>query len=104
MKKISGLLLILLLISVTQLASLSTARLCAGEIFPAIDDVIFAVEIPVPKEGQHQRPTVGCGDGDPAETSPGIVTGKYGSLVLNALPKRRVPASGPSKRTNDVKA
>lgn len=28
--------------------------------------------------------------------------GIYGSLVLNALPKGRTPASGPSRRTNDI--
>ena len=37
-------------------------------------------------------------------SSPGVyVAGIYGPLVLNVLPKGSVPASGPSKRINDVK-
>ncbi|CAH8260061.1 unnamed protein product [Arabidopsis lyrata] len=34
---------------------------------------------------------------------PEVVAGKFGSLVLNALPKGNRPGSGPSKKTNDVK-
>ncbi|KFK38481.1 hypothetical protein AALP_AA3G118500 [Arabis alpina] len=80
-----SLLLILLLISV----SLSTARILPGEFSPVSKEV------------------VGCG-GDAAEIKteysfvPEVVTGKFGSLVLNALPRGRYAVSGPSKKTHDV--
>ncbi|CAL9220344.1 unnamed protein product, partial [Arabidopsis halleri] len=51
---------------------------------------------------------VGCGGEQETKTEyssfvPDVVAGKFGSLVLNALPKGNRPGSGPSKKTNDVK-
>lgn len=96
----SLLLILLLLISV----SVSTARVLPGEFLPVTNDVIFTGEIsPDPKT------VVGCG-GDATETKTEysfipdqVVTGKFGSLVLNALPRGRFPASGPSKKSHDLK-
>ncbi|CAN6894228.1 unnamed protein product [Brassica oleracea] len=94
-KSCRPLLLILLLISV----SLSTARVLPGEFLP----VIVSGEItPVTKA------VVGCG-GEEVEIKteysfmPEVFAGKFGSLVLNALPKGGRPASGPSKKSHDVK-
>ncbi|XP_019084504.1 PREDICTED: uncharacterized protein LOC104708586 [Camelina sativa] len=94
-------LIIIFFISVS-LASYSTARKFPVGIPSVIDGVIFSGEIPVVSK---TATVVGC-DGEDhhftAEFS-SYVTGKYGSLVLNALPKGSVPPSGPSKRINDVK-
>ncbi|AAF01528.1 hypothetical protein [Arabidopsis thaliana] len=91
-----SLLLILLFISV----SLSTARILPGEFVP----VIFSGEIPPVSKSA----VVGCGGEQETKTEyssfvPEVVAGKFGSLVLNALPKGSRPGSGPSKKTNDVK-
>lgn len=99
MAKSRSLLLILLLISV----SLSTARILPGEFLPVIDNVIFSGEI-----APDSKAVVGCG-GEAPETKkeysfiPDVATGKFGSLVLNALPRGSRPRSGPSKKSNDVK-
>ncbi|XP_010452432.1 PREDICTED: uncharacterized protein LOC104734532 [Camelina sativa] len=94
-------LIIIFFISVS-LASYTTARKFPVGIPSVIDGVIFSGEIPVVSK---TATVVGC-DGEDhhfkAEFS-SFVTGKYGSLVLNALPKGSVPPSGPSKRINDVK-
>ncbi|CAN6926452.1 hypothetical protein YC2023_013002 [Brassica napus] len=95
MAKSESLLLILLFISV----SLSTARISPGEFHP----VILSGEI-----SHDSKAVVGCG-GEGSETNTGysfmpeVVAGKFGSLVLNALPKGSRPASGPSKKSHDVK-
>ncbi|CAF2102211.1 BnaA05g27990D [Brassica napus] len=94
-KSCRSLLLILLLISV----SLSTARILPGEFLP----VIVSGEIT-----PDTKAVVGCG-GEAMEIKteysfmPKVFTGKFGSLVLNALPKGGRPASGPSKKSHDVK-
>lgn len=95
-----SLLLILLFISV----SLSTGRILPGEFLPVIDGVIFSGEIPLVSNAA----VVGCGGEQETKTEyssfvPQVVAGKFGSLVLNALPKGYRPPSGPGKRTNDVK-
>ncbi|KAG7549585.1 hypothetical protein ISN45_Aa06g004540 [Arabidopsis thaliana x Arabidopsis arenosa] len=88
-----GALILVLFISFSQLASFSTARK-----FPSvIDGVIFPGEISV-----VSKTVVGC-EGEDDHFTASYVTGKFGSLALNALPKGSVPASGPSKRINDVK-
>ncbi|ESQ48941.1 hypothetical protein EUTSA_v10021821mg [Eutrema salsugineum] len=97
-KSRSLLVLILLFISV----SLSTARNLPGEFLPVINNVIFSGEL-----SPDSRSVVGCGGEAPERKTeysyiPEVVTGKFGSLVLNALPKGRLPASGPSKKTHDV--
>ncbi|CAE5966822.1 unnamed protein product [Arabidopsis arenosa] len=96
----SLLLMILLFMSV----SLSTARILPGEFLPVIDDVVFSGEIPPVSKSA----AVGCGGEQESKTEyssfvPEVVAGKFGSLVLNALPKGNRPGSGPSKKTNDVK-
>ncbi|KAF3584941.1 hypothetical protein F2Q69_00031984 [Brassica cretica] len=94
-KSCRSLLLILLLISV----SLSTARVLPGEFLP----VIVSREIT-----PDTKAVVGCG-GEAVEIKteysfmPEVFAGKFGSLVLNALPKGGRPASGPSKKSHDVK-
>lgn len=98
-------LILIIFIFVSQLDSFSTARKFPGGISSVIDGVIFSGEIPVVFKTET---VVGCkGEDDHFKaysTSPGVyVTGKYGSLVLNVLPKGSVPASGPSKKINDVK-
>ncbi|CAH8339294.1 unnamed protein product [Eruca vesicaria subsp. sativa] len=98
-KSCRSLLLILLLISV----SLSTARILPGEFLPVIDKVVLSGEI-----APDTKAVVGCGD-EVVEIKteysfmPEVFAGKFGSLVLNALPKGGRPASGPSKKSNDVK-
>ncbi|KAL1187890.1 hypothetical protein V5N11_015849 [Cardamine amara subsp. amara] len=99
MAKSRSLLLIVLFISV----SLSTARILPGEFLPVIDGVIFSGEIP-----PGSKAVVSCGGEQETKTEyssfvPEVVTGKFGSLVLNALPRGNRPASGPSKKTNDIK-
>ncbi|CAH8359638.1 unnamed protein product [Eruca vesicaria subsp. sativa] len=92
MAKVRSLLLILLFISV----SLSTARILPGEFVP----IILSGEI-----SPDSKAVVGCG-GEAQETKTGfpeVFAGKFGSLVLNALPKGSRPASGPSKKSHDVK-
>ncbi|CDY36285.1 hypothetical protein BRARA_A03442 [Brassica rapa] len=95
MAKGRSLLLILLFISI----ALSTARILPGEFLP----VILSGEI-----SPDSKAVVGCG-GDATETKmgysfmPEVVAGKFGTLVLNALPKGSRPASGPSRKINDVK-
>ncbi|EOA22605.1 hypothetical protein CARUB_v10003272mg [Capsella rubella] len=96
-----GAFIIFFVISVS-LASFSIARE-----FPrlpsVIDGVIFSGGIPVVSK---TTTVVGCDGGQDHHFSAeylSFITGKYGSLVLNALPKGSVPASGPSKRINDVK-
>ncbi|KAG2262629.1 hypothetical protein Bca52824_069708 [Brassica carinata] len=96
-----GALILILLTSVSQLVSFSTARNIPGEEFlPVTDGVIISGELAT---------VVGCESEDDHfmagySSSPGVyVAGIYGSLVLNVLPKGSVPASGPSKRINDVK-
>lgn len=105
---INGALVLLFLISVSQVVSFSTARSFLREFPPVIDGVIFSGEVSVVSNSKTAT-VVGCeteGDHFTGEysTSPGVYgIGKYGSLVLNVLPKGSVPASGPSKRINDVK-
>ncbi|KAF8106581.1 hypothetical protein N665_0137s0033 [Sinapis alba] len=95
MARSRSLLLILLFISI----SLSTARILPGEFLP----VILSGEI-----SPDSKAVVGCG-GEVPETKmgysfmPEVVAGKFGSLVLNALPKGSRPSSGPSKKSHDVK-
>ncbi|KAJ0244185.1 Uncharacterized protein HA466_0188580 [Hirschfeldia incana] len=95
MARSRSLLLILLFISI----SLSTARILPGEFLP----VNLSGEI-----SPDSKEVVGCGDeGSVTKTGysfmPEVVAGKFGSLVLNALPKGSRPASGPSRKSNDVK-
>ncbi|EOA31762.1 hypothetical protein CARUB_v10014982mg [Capsella rubella] len=95
-----SLVLILLLISV----SLSTARILPGEFLPVVDGVMFSGEIPT---AAQPAAVVGCGGEQETKTEystfvPEVVAGKFGSLVLNALPKGYRPGSGPSRKTNDV--
>ncbi|KAL1197048.1 hypothetical protein V5N11_024841 [Cardamine amara subsp. amara] len=103
----NGALILIIFIFVSQLVSFSTARNFPGGIPLVIDGVIFSGEISVASKTEK---VVGCESEDDHfptysfSSSPGVhVTGKYGSLVLNALPKGSVPASGPSKKINDVK-
>ncbi|KAF3500084.1 hypothetical protein F2Q69_00045536 [Brassica cretica] len=107
-----GALILILLISVSQLVSFSTARNIPGEEFlPVTDGVIISGEVSaLSKTVKGKLATVvGCESEDDHfmagySSSPGVyVAGIYGSLVLNVLPKGSVPASGPSKRINDVK-
>lgn len=106
----NGALILIFFISVFQLVSFSTARNFPKEFPPVIDGVIFTGEISVVSKTVNGEPAtmVGCeGEDDHLmagySSSPGVyVTGKYGSLVLNVLPKGSVPASGPSKKINDV--
>ncbi|KAJ4893323.1 hypothetical protein Rs2_20117 [Raphanus sativus] len=99
-KSCRSLLLILLLISV----SLSTARILPGEFLPVIDNVILSGKI----SPDDTKAVVGCG-GKAVEIKteysfmPEVFAGKFGSLMLNALPKGSRPASGPSKKSHDVK-
>ncbi|XP_010486716.1 PREDICTED: uncharacterized protein LOC104764815 [Camelina sativa] len=91
-----SLLLIIIFISV----SLSTARILPGEFLPVTDGVMFSGEIP-------KAAVVGCGGEQERKTeyssfAPQVVAGKFGSLVLNALPKGFHPSSGPSRKTNDI--
>ncbi|KAJ0263766.1 Uncharacterized protein HA466_0022300 [Hirschfeldia incana] len=94
-KSCRSLLILLLMISV----SLSTARVLPGEFLP----VIVSGEIT-----PDTKAVVGCG-GEAVEIKteysfmPEVFAGKFGSLVLNALPKGGRPASGPSKKSHDVK-
>ncbi|KFK24950.1 hypothetical protein AALP_AA8G047100 [Arabis alpina] len=105
----NGALILIFFVFVSQLFLFSTAR-----DFPSvIDGVIFSGEVSVVSKTVSGEPAtmVGCQgvDGrftaDYSTSRPGdYVTGKYGSLVLNVLPKGSVPASGPSKRINNVKS
>ncbi|KAL9809384.1 putative protein IDA [Arabidopsis thaliana] len=97
-----GALILVLFISISQLASFSTARKFPVGIPSVIDGVIFSGEISAVSK---KVTVVGC-EGEDDHLTAGYssyITGKFGSLVLNALPKGSVPASGPSKRINDVK-
>ncbi|CAH8382159.1 unnamed protein product [Eruca vesicaria subsp. sativa] len=106
-----GALILIVFISVSHLVTFSTARKVPGELLPVTDgDIISGKVSDVSKtvNGKLAR-VVGCKSEDGHFTgryssSPGVyVAGIYGSLVLNVLPKGSVPASGPSKRINDVK-
>lgn len=92
-----GALILVLFISFSQLASFSTARKFPVGFPSVIDGVIFPGEISV-----VSKTVVGC-EGEDDHFTASYVTGKFGSLVLNALPRGSVPASGPSKRINYVK-
>lgn len=107
----NGALILTFFVYVSQLLLFSTARNFPEGFPPEIDGVIFTGEISVVSKTVNGVPAimVGC-EGEHVHyteeysSSPGAyVTGKYGSLVLNVLPKGSVPASGPSKRINDVK-
>lgn len=102
-----GALFLIFLISVSQLVSLSTARNFPGELLPVTDGVIVSGEVSAVSKTVNGKlaTVVGCKSEDdhfPVGYS-SYVAGIYGSLVLNVLPKGSVPASGPSKRINDVK-
>ncbi|CAF2359582.1 unnamed protein product [Brassica rapa] len=106
-----GALILILLISVSHLVSFSTARNFPGEFLPVTDGIIISGEVSALSKTVNAKlaTVVGCKSEDDHFTggyssSPGVyAAGIYGSLVLNVLPKGSVPASGPSKRINDVK-
>lgn len=107
-----GALILVLLISVSQLGSFSTARKCPGEEFlPVTNGVFISGDVSAVSKTVNGKlaTVVGCKSEDDHfkagySSSPGVyVAGIYGPLVLNVLPKGSVPASGPSKRINDVK-
>ncbi|KAL0736540.1 hypothetical protein Bca4012_012750 [Brassica carinata] len=96
-----GALILILLISFSQLASFSAARNFPGELLPVTDGaVIISGEVSAVSKTVNGKlaTVVGCKSEDDHFTA-----GIYGSLVLNVLPKGSVPTSGPSKRINDVK-
>ncbi|CAN8270087.1 unnamed protein product [Cochlearia groenlandica] len=95
---------LLLIIFISISISLSTARILPGQFLTKMDDVIITGDL-----SHVSKSVVGCG-GEEMTTkterssyTPEVVAGKFGTLVLNALPKGNRPASGPSKKSNDVK-
>ncbi|CAN8269471.1 unnamed protein product [Cochlearia groenlandica] len=86
MKKSILLLLILLLIFV----SVSTARILPVEFIPIINEDFMISD--------ESKTVVGCGE---TKTEYSVMVGKFGSLVLNALPKGNLPSSGPSKKSHN---
>lgn len=101
-----GALILVLLISVSQLVSFSTARKFPGEEFlPVTNGVFISGEVSaLSKTVNGKLATKDDHFRAGYSSSPGVyVAGTYGSLVLNVLPKGSVPPAGPSKRINDVK-
>ncbi|KAJ0266358.1 hypothetical protein HA466_0003790 [Hirschfeldia incana] len=103
-----GALILVFLISVTQLVSFSAARnFPGGEFLPVTDGVFISGEVSAVSKTVNEKlaTVVGCKSKDDHFTTgySSYVAGIYGSLVLNVFPKGSVPASGPSKRINHVK-
>lgn len=119
-------LLIVLFFILSSHSSLSSARplqhLMLQTIYRGETGVAFGIALPSDKvKGSEEEDGTSYGevskvpcDGEAPETNmknskKGIsvlsptVSGKYGALVLNILPKGIVPPSGPSKGTNDGK-